>query len=111
MPYPDEHFDTILLVSILEHLKPAEQVAAFAEMRRVLKPGGQVVYGTPVERPMMVFLFKLLGHDIRLEHFSTERDASTHAGQVLENVRVLSMRGTPSFTGPVYEIGHFRKRG
>lgn len=25
MPYPDEFFDTVLLVSILEHLKPSEQ--------------------------------------------------------------------------------------
>lgn len=65
MPYEDGYFDTVLLISILEHLKPEEQSQAFAEIKRVLKPGGQVVYGVPVERPLMVFLFRMLGHDIR----------------------------------------------
>ena len=45
MPYPNNTFDTVLLISILEHLKPDELNSAFAEIQRVLKPGGQVVYG------------------------------------------------------------------
>ncbi|TLM98166.1 class I SAM-dependent methyltransferase, partial [bacterium] len=45
MPYPDNYFDSVFLVSILEHLKPADQKEAFSEIARVLKPGGQVVYG------------------------------------------------------------------
>lgn len=55
MPYPDQSFDSVLLISILEHLQPYEQHQAFREIWRVLKPGGQVVYGVPVERPLMVF--------------------------------------------------------
>ncbi len=54
MPYPENKFDTVLLISILEHLKPLELEQAFAEVKRVLKPGGQMVYGTPVEKPFMV---------------------------------------------------------
>ena len=73
MPYKDNFFDTVLLVSILEHLKPIELEQAFAEIRRVLKPAGQMVYGTPVEKPFMVFMFRMLGHNIRDEHFSTEK--------------------------------------
>ncbi|MBM3126845.1 MAG: class I SAM-dependent methyltransferase, partial [Chloroflexi bacterium] len=42
MPYADGFFDTVLMVSILEHLKPSELIQAFAEVRRVLKPGGQM---------------------------------------------------------------------
>src|ERR1700728_2399759 len=53
MPYENDYFDTVLLISILEHLKPDEQPKAFAEIARVLKPGGQVVYGVPIERPLM----------------------------------------------------------
>jgi ubiquinone/menaquinone biosynthesis C-methylase UbiE len=68
MPYPDQSFDAVLLISILEHLQPQEQIIAFREIWRVLKPGGQVVYGVPVERPLMVFLFRLLGTDIRQHH-------------------------------------------
>lgn len=72
MPYEDNKFDTVLLISILEHLKPVELAQAFQEIKRVLKPGGQVVYGVPVERPFMVFMFRLLGYNIRKHHFSTE---------------------------------------
>jgi len=43
MPYENDFFDTVLLISILEHLKPSEQSAAFSEVRRVLKPGGEVI--------------------------------------------------------------------
>lgn len=106
MPYADETFDTVLLISILEHLKPHELEQAFREMRRVLKPGGQVVYGAPVERPFMVFMFRLLGHDIRREHFSTEKDIAAAAERVFKKVRLIEMK---SLAGPVYTVGHFVK--
>lgn len=76
MPYEDDFFDTILLISILEHLKPGEQAPAFREIRRVLKPGGQIVYGAPIERGLMVVFFRLLGFNIREHHFSTEKDVA-----------------------------------
>ncbi|MHC4644246.1 MAG: class I SAM-dependent methyltransferase [Planctomycetota bacterium] len=111
MPYPENHFDTVLLISILEHLKPDEQVPALEEVRRVLKPGGQVVYGVPVERRLMVWMFRLLGFNIREHHFSTEKDVSQAADKVLQKVRVIQMQGVPSILGPVYEVGHFVKEG
>lgn len=107
MPYENGFFDTVLLISILEHLKPPEQLQAFGEIRRVLKPGGQVVYGVPIERPLMVFMFRMLGHDIRKEHFSTEKDVSAAADKVLTRVRLQQMRSRPPIFGPVYEVGHF----
>lgn len=109
MPYEDNQFDAVLLISILEHLKPDELEQAFNEIRRVLKPGGQIVYGAPVERPFMVFMFRLLGYDIRLHHFSTERDVERAAEKTLQKVSVQAMKATPSFFGDVYEIGHFIK--
>jgi ubiquinone/menaquinone biosynthesis C-methylase UbiE len=107
--YPDEYFDSVLLISILEHLKPQEQDRAFAEMKRVLKPGGQVVYGVPVERRLMVVAFRLIGCDIRKHHFSTEADVSAAASRNLREVRPHSMKARPSFLGKVYEVGHYVK--
>ncbi len=49
LPYPDNYFDSVLLISILEHLKTSDQDQAFKEIKRVLKPGGQVVYGDVYE--------------------------------------------------------------
>ena len=109
MPFEDNTFDSVLLISILEHLKPQEQAQAFGEIRRVLRPGGQCVYGVPVERKLMVFMFRVLGYNIREHHFSTEADVRKAAAEVLREVRVLPMYGTPRFTGRVYEVGHFVK--
>lgn len=109
MPYPDNQFDTVLLISILEHLKPDELDRAFQEIHRVIKPGGQVVYGVPVERPFMVAMFALLGYNIRKYHFSTEKDVAAAAAKHFKQVRITPMKATPSFFGNVYEIGHFVK--
>jgi ubiquinone/menaquinone biosynthesis C-methylase UbiE len=109
LPYEENTFDTVLLISILEHLKPQELSQAMQEIRRVLKPGGQMVYGVPVERPLMVFLFRLLGHDIRQEHFSTEKQIAAAARQYFQQVRVIPLKSTPPLFGAVYEVGHFVK--
>jgi ubiquinone/menaquinone biosynthesis C-methylase UbiE len=109
MPYENNSFDTVLLVSILEHLKPDELAQAFSEIHRILKPGGQVIYGVPVEREFMVFMFRLLGHNIRDEHFSTEEDVYQAAKKEFTEVNRIKMRGTPSFMGEVYHVGHFVK--
>ena len=109
MPYPDAFFDTVLLISILEHLKPEQQATAFQEIRRVLKPAGQVIYGVPVERPLMVFVFRLMGYNIRELHFSTERDVRKAASALLQPVRLVDMPAILPGLGAVYEVGHFLK--
>ncbi|MCX6057552.1 MAG: class I SAM-dependent methyltransferase [Chloroflexi bacterium] len=109
MPYKDNFFDTVLMVSILEHLKPIELEQAFVEVRRVLKPGGQMVYGTPVEKPFMVFMFRMLGHNIRDEHFSTEKEIAAAAHKAFSKGRVIQMKSTPPIAGAVYEVGNFIK--
>ena len=109
MPYEDNYFDTVLLISILEHLKPKELEQACAEVKRVLKPGGQMVYGTPVEKPFMVFMFKMLGHDIRDEHFSTEEEIAAAAHKSFSKGKVIEMKSTPPIAGTVYTVGNFIK--
>ena len=106
MPYADASFDAVMLVSILEHLKPLELASAIKEVRRVLKPGGRMGYGVPVERLLMVMVFRLLGIDIRTHHFSTEKDVAMAAGAQLQEVQVRPM----TFLGlRIYEVGSFLK--
>ena len=40
IPYTDDYFNAILCWGIIHYLTPAEEKQAFAEMFRVLKPGG-----------------------------------------------------------------------
>ena len=75
----------------------------------MLKPGGQVVYGVPVERPFMVFMFRLLGTDIRQQHFSTEADVRKAAKEVFGPGNITPMRSPLGLFGRVYEVGDFRK--
>ena len=107
MPYPDNSFNSILLISILEHLSPNQQDVAFKEIKRVLKPGGQVVYGVPVERQLMTLMFSLLGVDIRDHHFSTEKDVHQAASQNLARVKEKNLNIL--LFGTVYQIGHYSK--
>ena len=109
MPYENNFFDTVLLISILEHLKPYEQESAFSEIRRVLKPGGQVVFGVPVERALMWFAFRCLGFNIREHHFSTHDQVFEGASHVLTKRQVTSMRAIIPLLGVVYQIGDYVK--
>jgi len=110
IPYPDKFFDTVLLISILEHLKPEQQPQVCREVHRVLKPGGQFVYGVPIERGLMVFMFRVLGVNIREHHFSTEDDVRSAAAATFDNVAVIKMNSFPPIFGYVYEVGHFVRR-
>ena len=107
MPYADCLFDTVLLISVLEHLKPDEQPKAFQEIWRVLKPGGQLVYGVPVERPLMTFMFRLLGYDIHKHHFSTEKDVKDAARKFFGRGKTILMNSPLKI---IYQVGSFTKK-
>jgi hypothetical protein len=79
------------------------------EMWRILKSGGQIVYGVPVERPFMVLMYRLMGVNIRNLHFSTEQDVSAAADCTFRRVAVSDMRSAIPFVGPIYQIGHYLK--
>jgi SAM-dependent methyltransferase len=44
---PDESVDTVVCWEVLEHLPRGSELAAFAEFRRVLRPGGALYLSTP----------------------------------------------------------------
>ena len=107
MDFPDQFFDTVLLVSILEHLQPAEQTQAFSEIRRVLKPGGQVIYGTPVERTFMVTMFRMMGVNIRDHHYSTHEEIAAAAKAIFHQGVIEYLRAP--VIGNIYQVGQFQR--
>jgi ubiquinone/menaquinone biosynthesis C-methylase UbiE len=42
LPYPDDHFDRVVSSLVFHHLTPQGKANALREIRRVLKPGGQL---------------------------------------------------------------------
>ena len=109
LPYEDHFFDAVLCVSILEHLQPDSLPRAMDEIIRVLKPSGNLVYGVPVERPLMVTMFRLLGYAIRNHHFSTEKDVSRAAEACFEKVRVSHYTPYRGCLGVLYQVGVCKK--
>lgn len=47
LPFLDQSFDAVLFTEILEHIAVRDPSAIVAEMRRVLRPGGVVIFSTP----------------------------------------------------------------
>jgi 2-polyprenyl-3-methyl-5-hydroxy-6-metoxy-1,4-benzoquinol methylase len=45
VPYPDAHFDAVLLLDVLEHVPETESVVN--EVTRLLRPGGQLIVSVP----------------------------------------------------------------
>ncbi len=65
IPYPDNEFDAVVCISVLEHFEDPRP--ALTEMRRVVKPGGIFALGFPARNQVTNALFGALGyrsHDI-----------------------------------------------
>ena len=55
LPYPDEIFDVVIAVEVLEHIPDPE--IGLSEALRVLKPGGYVITALPVQLPLLMHLY------------------------------------------------------
>jgi 2-polyprenyl-3-methyl-5-hydroxy-6-metoxy-1,4-benzoquinol methylase len=52
LPYPAGSFDTVVCWEVLEHLPAGGEPRAFAELARVLRPGGALYLSTPHAAPI-----------------------------------------------------------
>lgn len=60
IPYPDDNFDFAFAWNVVEHLESPDTV--FAEVARVLKPGGRFVFKTPNRWHYVTLISRLLPH-------------------------------------------------
>ncbi len=93
LPLPDASFDTIILSEVLEHI--AEPETLWAEIARILKPGGKILLSVP-------FLYKIheAPHDyFRYTEFALKNFASKNKLQVSE---LTSFGGLPLVLADVY---------
>ena len=79
-------------------------------MTRIVRPGGQVVYGVPVNQPLMTLAFRLLDYKITDHHFSNEEDIRTVAQNFLKLNKIIHMPGPLGFPRNIYEIGSWVKK-
>lgn len=53
MPFPDEHFDVVIMSEVLEHLDDGVFEETLAEVKRVLRPGARFIGTVPARENLM----------------------------------------------------------
>jgi 2-polyprenyl-3-methyl-5-hydroxy-6-metoxy-1,4-benzoquinol methylase len=93
LPFADDSFDVAVMWEVLEHLPPHSEPSAFAEIARVLRPGGRLFLSTP-HATLVTQLTDparwLIGH----RHYSLGAVRNLSQNAALSVVR-LELRGGP----------------
>lgn len=65
LPYGDESFDLVVACDVIEHVTDDRRV--FAELTRVLKPGGRLIFSVPLHAAFWTSFDDYVGHARRYE--------------------------------------------
>ncbi|HUP27381.1 MAG TPA: class I SAM-dependent methyltransferase [Chloroflexia bacterium] len=60
LPFPDQEFDIITALDVIEHLD--DDLLALSELKRVLKPGGFLIVSVPAYEALWTYWDDILGH-------------------------------------------------
>jgi len=106
LPFWDNMFDVVWASSALEHFQDVD--AAIFQIKRVLKPGGILLFLSPSENWFYHMGRKICGYEKPKDHYHTAKEIE----------KLLDLNFTPEvkksfpFWGmPVYRLGRYRKHG
>ncbi len=109
LPFEDNTFDTVLCLDVLEHLYYNEQGVALKEIRRVLKPGGIILFSCPnlahfTSRLKLMFRGKLL-RTAEVGHHPGDRPMLEYQ-ELFEKVgfKILERQGIFPTVPPIYRF-------
>jgi len=99
IPFADNFFDTVVSISTLEHIEDLSR--AFAEIKRVLRPGGRAVLSFPVRNKITDWFYRLFGYAPREIHPSSHRQIIKKG---LEILKLIKIKKFPSFLPLDYSL-------
>lgn len=101
LPFPNDHFDRILLLDVVEHLYPWELHESLVEMWRVLKPDGRLIVHTAPNRwydryayPLVRLARHLMGQGAQYPKNPREFGVAVNKQVHVNEQDLLSMRHT-----------------
>jgi ubiquinone/menaquinone biosynthesis C-methylase UbiE len=110
LPYEDEGFDSVVCISVLEHISGSSLDKAVSEIHRVLIPGGIAVVGFPTVGKKMDLFFRIIGyHSINKYHVSGEKEIMTALGGKLTMAEVKTFPKFLSISQSLYVICKYIK--
>ncbi len=103
LPFKDKGFNTIISISVLEHIEGVE--AVFAEAYRVLKKGGLFIFTVPTKAINQLLFFPQLFH-FAFDHKSVLNEAAWLKMAQKAGFKIVSKRGTMTHNQiRFYELG------
>lgn len=89
LPFPDGYFDRVVCISVLEFVNDLRK--AFSELARVVKKGGDVIIGFPVENVFTDMAFLMIGINARKRHPVNQDDIlrTAKADFVVEKIKIF----------------------
>lgn len=104
--FPDESFDLIVAISVLEHIKAIDSF--LAEVYRVLRPGGTLLVGMPAVNKFMSYLFQAIGFSGIEQHHVTTPEEMERAARRLQLAPKASARMPDFLPSSIYLYKTFR---
>ena len=80
LPFPDGAFDEVIFSQVIEHIPPKPQI--MGEIRRVLKPGGRLIIGTPDYDRMFWVILEYFYNALKPEAYAHEHIAHYTLGSM-----------------------------
>jgi dolichol-phosphate mannosyltransferase len=80
LPFPDGAFDEVIFSQVIEHIPPKPQI--MDEIRRVMKPGGRLIIGTPDYDRMFWVILEEFYNGLKPEAYAHEHIAHYTLGSM-----------------------------